>query len=93
MWAYVEPAYRQADAGYRLLEAFAEWAQGLGVTYMECKAVPGDTRYADAGYPQTATCYAAPITQVLDSWRGHAYPLPAAPQVEQKEPEKKAASG
>lgn len=85
LWAYVQAPYRKGDAGFRLVEAWAEWAAEQGCTMMECKASPGDTRYADQGYPLTATCYAAPIRQVLDQWRGHAYPLPATPQVEQKE--------
>jgi GNAT superfamily N-acetyltransferase len=82
LWAYVTPEYRKGDVGFRLVEAFAQWAQSLGVEVMECRASAGDTRYADHGYPLVATCYAAPIKQVLDRWRGHAYPPPKpdAPQ-------------
>lgn len=75
LWAYVEPEYRAGDVGFRLLEAFAGWAQAQGAAMLECQADAGDTRYADAGYPLVSTRYAAPIADVLDNWRGHAYPI------------------
>jgi GNAT superfamily N-acetyltransferase len=76
LWIYVEPACRESDVGFRLLEGFAEWAKSAGVTDVEWRSTAGNSRYLDAGYPVVATMFAAPIASVLDRWRGHAYPPP-----------------
>lgn len=72
LFAFVEASHRSSDVGFRMTEAFATWAQEQGIDMMECRAVAGDTRYADNGYPLVSTCYAAPIAQVLDTWRAKA---------------------
>lgn len=77
LWCYVEPDYRAGDVGFRLLDAFGQWATAQGVTMLECQADAGDTRYADQGYRLVSTRYAEPITTVLDRWRGHVYRLPS----------------
>lgn len=81
LWAYVQPAYRGGDVGFRLLDTFASWAETQGVDMMECRAQAGDSRYADHGYPLIATEYAAPIAQVRESWRKHVEkPAPEPPK-------------
>jgi GNAT superfamily N-acetyltransferase len=85
LWAYVQPEYRGGDVGWRLLDAFAGWAESLGVKMMECRAQTGDTRYADHGYPQISTEYAAPVATVRERWRQHVQKT-EAPAVEPPQP-------